>query len=159
MRNVARSARARIGDSSGITLPELMIALAVGVVVATLGIASYGQYRESISATRAAKVISADVLLTRSLAIRARAPVSLVADEGDRRYFVRDTTGTVFHQRRFDRQSEIPLTSLDVITPGDSLTFDSRGILVNGGLPQVRAVRRSKSRTITFNALGRSRIN
>ena len=55
--------------------------------------------------------------------------------------------------------SDLALTSLDVATTGDSLTFNSRGILLTGGTPRVNVTRRSRTRSVVFNVLGRSRIN
>lgn len=149
----------RRGGQEGMTLPELLIVLAVTGIVAAFGVSGYAQYRESISTRRAAEAIAADVQVARSLAIQSRAPVSLVATESQQRYVVRDTAGNEFHWRMFGAGSDIQLTGLDVATPGDSLTFDSRGILLSGNAAQITVVRRTKTQTVTLNALGRSVVN
>lgn len=148
----------RLGQA-GITVPELLMVLAVTGIVSAFGVLGYAQYRESISARRAAEAIAADVQVARSLAIQTRSPISLVATEAQRRYVVRDTAGNEFHWRDFDAGSDIRLTGLDVATAGDSLTFDSRGILLSGNTAQVTVTRRTRVRTVTLNALGRSIIN
>lgn len=149
----------RLRDVSGITMPDLMIAMVVLAVATVFAMGSMAQYREAAATSRAARVITADVALARSLAIRGREPISLVATEAQRQYVIRDTAGNLFHRRDFGTGAEIRLTSIDVATTGDSLTFDSRGVLVAGGAPQINAVRRSKTKTVTLNALGRAQIN
>ncbi len=151
--------RRRVGGCAGVTLPELLVALAVVGFVGTMGAGSLAQYREATSTSRASRTVQADMVLARSLAIRNRAPVSVVARESQRLYEIRDTLGTVYHRRVFDGTTDLTVSGFDVQTPGDSVTFDQRGILVTGGTVQVTVTRGSRTRTIVFNALGRSRIN
>lgn len=151
--------RPQLCGQYGMTLPEVLIGLVVMAVAMAFASSSFAQYRESVAASRAVRIISADVSFARSLAIRARAPVSLVARETQRQYVIRDTTGTLFQRRDFGAGAEIELTSIDVATTGDSLTFDARGVLIAGGTPQIDVVRGSRTRTVTFNALGRALIN
>lgn len=146
-------------DTAGMTLPEMVIALALAAIAATMGFGSFFQYQQSVSTSRAARAISSDVQLTRGLAIRARAPVSLVANETQLTYVVRDTLGTVYMRRDFGTGSQMPLTGLAVSTTGDSLTFDARGILLSGGSPTVSVTRHAKVRTVSLNGLGRTDIN
>ena len=159
MRLPSTKVRRNRRDEAGFTLPDMMIALVVMAVATVFAFGAFAQYRESSATSRAARVITADVALARSLAIRAREPVSLVATEAQRQYVIRDTAGTLFHRRDFGTGAQIRLTSIDVATTGDSLTFDSRGVLITGGTPVVSAVRRNKTRTVTLNALGRAQIN
>lgn len=146
-------------DDRGVTLPELAIALTVVAIGTAMAFGSFFQYQQSISTSRAARAISADVQLARGLAIRARAPVSIVANETLLRYEIRDTLGTMFHRRDFGTGNQIELTALDIATTGDSLTFDGRGILVTSGTPTVTVTRHAKTRTVTINGLGRTQIN
>ncbi len=159
IRRALAGRKERVPRDAGFSLPELLIGLAVMGFVMTVGASGLAQYREATSTTRAIRTIRADVMLARSLAIRSRSPVSLVARESLRTYVIRDALGTVFQQRVFDETSDLALTSLDVATAGDSLTFDARGILLTGGTPQVDVTRRGRARSVVFNALGRSRIN
>lgn len=144
---------------AGFTLPELLIVVVVTSIAAAFGVSGYAQYRESISTRRAAEAIAADVQVARSLAIQTRSPISLVATELQRRYVVRDTAGNELHWRTFGAGSDIQLTGLDVATSGDSLTFDSRGLLLSGNTAQIMVTRETRTRTVTLNALGRSVVN
>ncbi len=148
-----------VREVAGMTLPELTIALSLVAIASVMTFGSFFQYQQSISASRAARAISADVQLAKGLAIRERAPVSLVADETLLRYVIRDTAGTLFSRRDFGNGAEIELTGLDFATSGDSLTFDGRGVLLTGGTPTVSVTRHSKTRTVTLNGLGRTQIN
>lgn len=150
---------ARVRDTAGMTLPEMLIGLTLVAIAASMSFGSFFQYQQSVSTSRAARMLSSDLQLTRSLAIRARAPVSLVANESQRRYVIRDTAGTLFMRRDFGSGSQTPLGALTVSTAGDSLTFDGRGILLNGGAPTVTVSRQSKVRTVSINGLGRTEIN
>lgn len=149
----------RLGDVSGLTLPEALIALVIFAIGTAMSFGSFFQYQQSISTSRAARAIGADVQLAKSLAIRGRTPVSLVADEAQLQYVIRDTLGTLFMRRDFGSGSEMPLTGLDVTATGDSLTFDPRGILLTGGTPTVVVTRQAKTRTVTLNGLGRTQVN
>ena len=159
MNRPSKRDRGIVRDAAGITLPELMIGIVVMSIATAFALTGYEQYRESAATSRAVRVISADVALARSLAIRAREPVSLVARENLRRYVIRDTSGALFQRRDFGTGAEIELTGIDVATTGDSLTFDSRGVLITGGTPRVDAIRHGRTRSVTFNALGRGVIN
>lgn len=154
-----RGVSAAVRDRRGMTIPELAIALSVAAIGTAMSFGAFFQYQQSISTSRAARAIGADVQLTRGLAIRARAPVSIVANETLLRYVIRDTTGTVYYRRDFGNGSQIELTGLDFATAGDSLTFDGRGVLVTGGTPTVSATRHAKTRSVTLNGLGRAQIN
>lgn len=149
----------RVRDASGITLTEVIIALTLIAIGSAMSYGSFFQYQQSVSTSRAARAISSDVQLAKSLAIRGREPVSLVADEAQLQYVIRDTLGTQFMRRDFGSGSDMPLTGLDVAVAGDSLTFDPRGILLTGGTPTVTVTRHGKARTVTMNGLGRTRVN
>ena len=148
----------RTASRAGFTLPEMLIALTIGGSVSALGAHAVAQYRDATATERALRTIRSDVTLARSLAIKSRGPVSLVASDSLRTYVLRDTTGAVFQQRYFDQSSDMALTSLDVTTSGDSLTFDARGMLITGGTAQVTVVRADRIRSVTFNVLGRSQV-
>ena len=147
---------AREGER-GFTLPEMLIALALTAILGAASVMSFREYRDSTAMARAVEIVRADVALTRSLAIRGRTPVSLVSRDAQRDYVVRDTTGSVFHRRSFDGSAELRLDLLDVATTGDSLTFDGRGILTTPA-PLIVMGRGDRTRSITFSALGKSRV-
>lgn len=151
--------RAGPGAAAGFTILELLIAIVMAGVLLALVYGGYRQFNEAIVVKKAAGVVAADVTLTRSFAIQRRANVSLVANETQRSYTIRDTTGTRLAVRSFDRSSDLPLDRLDVETGGDSLTFNSRGLLVTGAGVEIEMGRGDRDRTVSVSALGRSRIS
>jgi len=153
----ASSAR-RPRPDAGFTVVELGIALVIGSVLLGVGMHGITQYRERTALNRAGIALRDDVALTRALAIRDRRNVSLVADESLRSYEVRDEDGTLLHARRLAAGSDIGLTSLDVQTAGDSLTFDSRGLLITTGTVQIDFARGPHDRRLVLNAFGRGRV-
>ncbi len=150
--------RAHRPDELGFTVTELMISLAVTAILTAVGMGAFRQYAESSAARKAAVQLAADVGLTRSLAIQRRENVSMVLDETNLTYVVRDTAGTVLMRRDFGTGAEVPLSSLTVNTGGDSLTFNSRGLLV-GGSASIVVQRASRSHQIDVNVLGRAALN
>ncbi len=149
---------ASVGNG-GFTLPELLtvlIVVAIGVAFGTRGLT---EYREATATARAAAVLRGDMAMARSYAVRTRGPVSLVARDSMRAYVIRDTSGTIFQRRTFDGRADVMLTSMDVATAGDSMTFNARGILISAGSTKVDVVRGRRSRSVMFNAMGRARVN
>ncbi|MFQ5691397.1 MAG: Tfp pilus assembly protein FimT/FimU [Gemmatimonadota bacterium] len=143
--------------SRGFTVLELLIAVTILAVITSVGLEGYRQFREATAVEHAAKQIGADLWLTRSFAIQRRTNVSLVADEAARTYRIRDTTGVVLARRFFDRDSALPLDSLSINLAGDSVTFNARGLQVGNGA-QIEVARGGRARTLTMNAMGRSRV-
>lgn len=149
--------RERRNNQAGFTLVELLIVLSIVSLSMLIANSSYISFRESSALNRAARVVAADVALTRSYAIRNRTAVSLVADEANRSYVVRDEAGNVYLNRMFDAASDMALETLDVSPPGDSIAFNSRGMLAVG-TATIDVVRSGSSRRVTLNAIGRWRI-
>lgn len=149
--------RERIQSQKGFTLVEMLIVLSIVSLSMLIANSSYIAFRESSTLNRAARVIAADVALARSYAIRNRTGVALVADEASASYVVRDASGTVYLNRAFDASSEMRLETLDVKLPGDSVSFNSRGMLTLGAAT-VEVGRSGGSRQVDFNAIGRWRI-
>ncbi|MDH3428189.1 MAG: GspH/FimT family pseudopilin [Gemmatimonadota bacterium] len=142
----------------GFTIVELLIVLSIVSLAMLIANSSYITFRESSVLNRAARVIAADVALTRSYAIRHRAPVALVADESKQSYVIRDAAGNVFLNRVFDASSEMPIESLNVIMFGDSVTFNERGLMWGLGSVNIDITRRGSGRRVQANAVGRWRI-
>lgn len=151
--------RARRGRPAGFTILELLIAIIMTGVLLALVYGGYRQFNEAMVVKKAAGVLAADVALTRNYAIQRRANVSLVANETQRTYVIRDTSGARLSVRSFERTSDLPLDRFDVKTAGDSLTFNSRGLLVSGVGVEIEIGRGERQRTVSVNALGRSRIS
>jgi type II secretion system protein H len=141
----------------GFTLVEMLIVVAIIGTVSLIATTSYRNFRERSTLNRAARVVAADMALARTYAIRNRANVTLVAIESARRYEIRDGAGNVIKNRWFDDSSDLALASLDVKTTGDSLTFNSRGLLTTG-LGLVDVGRQSGTLQVQVNAVGRSRV-
>lgn len=145
-------------SQSGFTLVELLIVLSIVSLSMLIANSSYTTFRESSALNRAARVVAADVALARSYAIRNRTPVALVADESDRSYVIRDQAGTVYLNRVFDASSDMSLSTLEVFSPGDSIGFSSRGIMVFGS-GRIDLTRASQGRRVNINATGRWQIS
>ncbi|MFV1988237.1 MAG: GspH/FimT family pseudopilin [Gemmatimonadota bacterium] len=157
IRNVKKNG---VRDSRGFTVVELTIALSSMAVLTAITLGSFRQYSEAMSARKAAVQFAADVGLTRSFAIQRRENVSLVVNEDARTYVVRDTSGTVLMRRDFSgtAEAELALTQLTLNTSGDSLTFNSRGLL-SSGTAEATLIRRDRSHHVTVNGLGRTTLN
>lgn len=149
--------RWRLRHQGGFTLLELLITLTVFGTLALVSNTAFRDFRNRTTINRAARVVAADAALVRTYAIRNRGNVSLVADEGTQSYQIRDADGNVIRARQFDGDSDLRLSSLDVRLTGDSLTFNSRGMLVTAfALIDVGGT--GGSRTVQVNGLGRYRI-
>lgn len=157
MKDSGEDMRERRNNQAGFTLVELLIVLSIVSLSMLIANSSYISFRESSALNRAARVVAADVALARSYAIRNRTAVALVADETARSYVIRDDAGNVYLNRVFDPASEMGLASLDVSLPGDSIAFNSRGMLTFGAAT-IDVGRSGDSRRVTLNAIGRWRI-
>jgi prepilin-type N-terminal cleavage/methylation domain-containing protein len=149
--------RLRKNNQTGFTLVELLIGITIMSVVGLIANTSYRDFRQRTILNRAAQVVAADAALTRTYAIRERGNVSLVADEANQRYEIRDAAGNVLKTRWFDGDSDLPLGSLNVVASGDSLTFNARGMLVSAFALVVVGTDRG-SKTVIVNGLGRHQI-
>jgi hypothetical protein len=81
----------------------------------------------------------------------------MVADESNQTYQIRDAAGNVLKTRWFDADSDLRLAQLDVLTSGDSLTFNARGMLVSA-FALIDIGSDSDSKRVVVNGLGRYRI-
>lgn len=150
-------ARTRRGNQRGFTLVELLIGITIMSVVGLMANTSFRNFRQRTILNRAAQVVAADAALTRTYAIRERTNISLVADESNQRYEIRDPSGTVLKTRWFDAESDLQLASLDIVNAGDSLTFNARGMLVSAfGVIDIGTDAGSKR--VIVNGLGRHRV-
>jgi prepilin-type N-terminal cleavage/methylation domain-containing protein len=145
-------------NERGFTLVELLIVLSIVSLSLLVANNSYTTFRESSTLNRAARVVAADVSLARSHAIRNRTSVALVATEATRSYVIRDAAGTVYLNRVFEATSEMPLDILNVQMPGDSIVFNSRGLMSVLGTANVDVERNGAGRRVSLNAIGRWQI-
>lgn len=156
----SRSPAAGLGGGEGFSLVELLTVIVALGVVAAVGYGAFTQYNEATIANRASRVLAGDIALTRAYAVQRRENVSLKADEADRRYVIRTPAGDTFGIGSFTANSDMPLTTLDVEVTGDSLTFDSRGLLVipPASSAEVALARFEQTRTVRVSPLGRTEI-
>lgn len=143
--------------TDGFTMVELLIAITLLGIVLGIGFAGMRGFNESTVVDRAATAIASDVTLTRSYAIQRRSTVSLVADEANRSYAIRDGADTL-EIRSYAADTDLPLTRLDVQTGGDELSFNARGLLVGTGNATILVERLDSSQKIEVTALGRTRV-
>lgn len=144
---------------AGFTLVEMLMAIAVASILLALGYNGYRQFNESITVRKAAKTLASDLALTRSFAIQRRANVSLVIDETNRTYIIRASDGTALVGRSFNAGSGLALERMVLDVAGDSITFNSRGLLVGASSVQVGVGRGERTQRISVNALGRYTIH
>jgi len=150
----------RPGDRTserGFTIVEMLIVLTILSLVALIANSSFRNFRERAILNRAARVVAADMALTRSHAIRERQNVSLVANEASRTYAIRTADGDTLAVRILDSTSDFAIDSLNVLAAGDSITFNSRGLLLTASA-RVDVGRASGDRQVQVNGVGRSRI-
>lgn len=148
----------RTRNQRGFTLVEMLIVLSIVSLAMLMANTSFIRFRESSTLNRAARVIAADVALTRSYAIRHRTQVALVANESTQSYVIRDAAGTVYLNRAFDISSEMLIESLDVDAAGDSVAFNERGLMSGAGSVNIDIFRNGAGRRVQVNAVGRWRI-
>jgi Tfp pilus assembly protein FimT len=137
---------------------ELLIVIVMFSILAAVGFRGFRQFNESTVVDQAARAVTTDVTLARSFAIRRGANVALVADEGSRSYLIRDASGTVLARTDMSSTSETPLTVLDVKATGDSITFNSRGMLTSGSTVEIEVGRNGLTKHVDVSPLGRTRI-
>lgn len=150
----------RPGDRTserGFTIVEVLIVITILSLVSLLANTSFRNFRERAILNRAARVVATDMALTRSLAIRERQNVSLVADESGLTYAIRNANGDTLAVRSLDSGSDFAVDSLNVLAAGDSITFNSRGLLLTA-VARVDVGRASGDRQVQVNGVGRARI-
>jgi len=115
--------------TAGMTIPELVVALTLFAVLASVGATGFRTYNRSIMLRRAAGQAATDLKLARSYAIQRRTNVSFVANESYKTYVVRAANGDTVVNRAFDGSGEFMVETMDLQAGGDSVTFDSRGLM------------------------------
>lgn len=145
------------GPTGGFTMVELLIAITLLGIVGGIGFVGMRGFNESTVADRAATAIASDVALTRSYAIQRRSTVTLVADEANRSYAIRDGADTLV-VRSYAADTDLPLTRLDVQTTGDELSFNARGLLVGTSSATILVERLDSGKQVEMTALGRTRV-
>jgi prepilin-type N-terminal cleavage/methylation domain-containing protein len=114
----------------GFTLVETMITLIVLGIILGAGMSSLHKYMRSQQVDRAADAILWEITVARSYAIREGDVVRLVIDEANKSLIVRDNAQT-WRTLRLGPGTELPVDSLTIDIPGDSLIFSFRGFCLN----------------------------
>jgi len=161
---VFRSKRATgviLRGARGFTLIELAIVLVlVGVTIGVTG-AGMSTYNQKVAAQHAAQLFVRDLSLARAYAVRGREPVVIRFSESSRWYSISSmTTGRELLRRRFNVEADIGLEAIDLETPGDTVFFNSRGILsgLGGQLGTATFSTAGSTYAVSFNIMGASKV-
>lgn len=144
--------------ASGFSLVEVLLAVVVFGIIASVGWMGLTQYREASAVRQAAESVAGDVAMTRAYAVQRSETVVLDADEAARSYEIRTASGTVLASRSYAAGTDMPLTLLEVPGADDSIVFDSRGLLTPPGTRSIVVGRFADSLTVRMNTVGRTRI-
>lgn len=118
-------------NSPGFTVVELLIVVTIIGFVALVSYPSFRTFRDKATVHRAAELMIADITRTRSQAIKRNENISLVADVNTQSYEIRSVAGVLLGGRVFDADNDLALSYMDIANVGDSLTFNSRGLLTS----------------------------
>ncbi len=146
----------------GFSLIELTVVLILASVTLGMGISGMSEYRQRVAAHHAAQLFVRDLSLARAQAVRGRESVVIRFFESSRWYSISTmTTGTELIRRRFNVNADIGLAAIDLEIPGDTLFFNSRGVLsgVSGQLGTATFATQGETYAVSFNSLGASRVD
>ena len=145
----------------GFTLVELSVVLILAGVTLGMTLGGLSGYRQRVAAHHAAQLFVRDLSMARAQAVRGRESVVIRFSEASRWYSLSKTaTGAEMIRRRFNVNADFDLTAIDLETPGDSLFFNSRGVLGNmgGQLGTATFSTGIETYAVTFNTLGASKV-
>ena len=132
---------------------------------ATIAIATsaVSGYNHRVAARHAAQLFVRDLSQARAHAVRGRESVVVRFSEPARFYTVTTvSTGRELIKRRFTSDGDLPLAAIDLEMPGDSLSFNSRGISNLSGMgAQLGTATFStgdETYEVSFNTLGTSKV-
>jgi Tfp pilus assembly protein FimT len=149
----------------GFMLIELTVVVTIGAIVVTLGGLAFSGYFQRNSARRAAQVFAQDLVSARSFAVRSQEPVVIRFYESSLWYEVESqTTTTEIARRRFTgTNADIALSAVTLDMTGDSLVFNTRGIVdmsgAGGSLGTATFSSGAVTYTVSFNGMGASKID
>ncbi len=151
-----------MADSRGFSLIEILVVLVLTVILMGITALVFSGYQERTSARQAATLFGRDLSLAKSAALRGRERVTIRFDEPGREYRVLREAGDTLFTRRFSDGSDIELSQINLELPGDSLWFDSRGVVdlsgASGSLGTAIFRAGGTSYTLSFNSMGASRV-
>lgn len=146
----------------GFSLLEILVVIAVtGVSLVLMG-QVYVRFLDRSTARRSAQLFARDLSLARANSIQIRDDVVIRFFESELYYVVENARGRELARREFGSSDDLPLSALDLSTPGDSIVFDGRGLLetsaLGGSLGSATFGARGNTYTVSFNATGASRV-
>ena len=151
-----------MADRKGFSLLEILVVLVLMIIFTGTTSLVFVGYQERTSAYQAAHMFGRDLTLARSVALRGRERVTIRFDEPSQEYRVLRASGDTLLTRRYSDGSDVQLTQIDLDLPGDSLSFDSRGIVdlsgAGGSLGVAIFRYRLMAYTLSFNSMGASRV-
>ncbi len=142
---------------------EMLVTLILFTISLALATAVFSGYPARTAAQRAAQVFAMDLSVARTSAVRGRAPVIVYFDEAGVTYLIREESGDTIIRRKFGREDDIPLDSLNLQMTGDSVVFDARGVGDLSGSPTPLGTASFAAGAMVydvfFNVMGASRID
>ena len=151
----ARPCGSRGRRDAGYTFIELMLVLTVLGILVALAAPRLEGFTRSSRLRAAIDRISTDLTMARLTAVREGRPVTLEVQTATTYRIVVDATTTVPAQtvKRVDLSTEFNGVALYPST--GQVRFDSRGLVVDGGLTEVRARRGGYAARVEISGVGR----
>lgn len=144
-------------SSDGFTLIELLIVVVLIGVLVGMGAEGMRAFARSSTVQEAAEAVAADVSLARLLALQRRETVEVSFDESARSYVIWiPSLADTLETRSYDG-GDLPLAILDVRN-GNTLRFDSRGVLAAGTTVRIDLESRGETRQVAVSALGKTKV-
>ncbi len=147
----------------GFSMVELLVSLILFTITLGLTATVFAGYQTRTAAQRAGQVFQMDLNLARASAVRRREAVIVDFDESAGSYLIRSESGDTLLRREFDRDDDIPLDSLNLQLPGDSVVFNSRGVGDLSGAASSLGIASFAAGAsvydVSFNVMGASRLD
>ena len=166
MRRIGGDVVMRDGDSStqlGFTVVEMLVTLILYTITLGLALSMFSGYQSRTAAQRAAQVFAMDLSLARTSAVRGREVAIVDFDETGVSYLIRLESGDTLVERKFGRDDDIALDSVNLQLTGDSVAFDARGVGDLSGSASALGTASFAAGAVVydvfFNTMGASRID
>ena len=142
----------------GFSLYELLVVVAIIAVVSTIVAPPIMSWRNSAKLRGAADNMRGDLEMSKTRAVRERAPVTVTFAETNSRIPFTDRAGNdrTLRDRQLPAGVRIDLGSTAFGSMGDETRFNSRGLPIAGSAVLVNA--KGEQKTIIVSTLGRIRI-
>jgi len=140
-------------NRGGFSLAEVLIVLVIIGIALAMALPKAEQTLQQSAIRGALNRVASDITLTRLRAVRTARRASLIVNGAGTGYtVVVDPTGTPQTFKSVSFTSDYPGLVLSPVN--DSVTFDSRGMLI-GGSGTIRATRRSRTDSVSVSGVGR----